>query len=52
MIIANLFPWSLAATAMAPNSPHRGLAIAWGAIGGIVLGDLACVDLARQEFQP
>jgi len=52
MLVANLFPWSLAATAMAPNSPHRGLAIAWGAIGGIVLGAFACVDLARHEFQP
>ncbi len=49
LLVANLFPWALAVTAMAPRSPHRGLAIAWGAIGGMVMGAAACVDLARSS---
>jgi hypothetical protein len=51
VLVANVFPWSLAATAMAPNSPHRGVAIAWGTLGGIVLAGIASWDLARHEFR-
>jgi lantibiotic transport system permease protein len=49
-LFGSLFPWSLPAMAMAPISPHRALAIAWGALGGIALALIASRDLARREF--
>ena len=49
MFAANLFPWCLPAVAMAPHSPHRALGVAWGLLGGVALGMIACRDLSRRE---
>ncbi len=51
MFAANLFPWCLPAIAMAPHSPHRVLGVAWGLLGGVALGMIACWDLSHQEHQ-
>jgi ABC-2 type transport system permease protein len=51
MFAANLFPWCLPAVAMAPHSPHRVLGVAWGLLGGVAVGMIACWDLSRREHQ-
>jgi hypothetical protein len=51
-LMAYAFPWALPVTAMAPHSLHRVLAIAIGAVGGVIVGAVACLDLPRQEFLP
>lgn len=51
MFAANLFPWCLPAVAMAPHSTHRALGVAWGLLGGVALGLIACWDLSRREHQ-
>jgi lantibiotic transport system permease protein len=48
-LIGATFPWSLPAVAMAPNSPHRALAITWGFAGGIACGAIACWHLSRRD---
>jgi hypothetical protein len=50
-LFASIFPWSLPAMAMAPNSPHRVLAISWGLFGGAAVGAIACFFLSRHEFE-
>ncbi len=49
-MIGATFPWSLPAVAMAPNSPHRAIAVTWGFAGGIVVGALACWRLSRRDM--
>jgi hypothetical protein len=46
---ANIFPWSLPAMAMAPESPHRAAAVSLGAVGGVAFAALACWSLARRD---
>ncbi len=49
--LAHLFPWSLPALAMAPESPHRLLAVTWGLLGGIAVSAIGCSDLSRGAQQ-
>lgn len=50
-VFGSFFPWSLPAMAMAPVNPYRGLVVSWGMAGGILVGFLACWELARREFR-
>jgi hypothetical protein len=48
-MIGATFPWSMPAVAMAPNSPHRAIAVTWGFAGGVLVGAIACWHLSRRE---
>ncbi len=48
-MIGATFPWSMPAVAMAPNSPHRAIAVTWGFGGGVVVGAIVCWRLSRRD---
>ena len=47
----SFYPWALPAIEIAPISPFRKVGLFWGLGGGIVVGILGCLSMARRESQ-
>jgi len=51
MLVDSLIPWAIPAMTIAPHSPYRLLAVAWGFLGGILVMLAGCHFMSRREYQ-